>query len=74
MGGFTLHSLRHFLETHCVNARIPQGVVDTWLGHRSDKSMAANYYRLGDMESQQFMREVPFGSVTSTAAAVEEEV
>src|SRR5262249_23222213 len=37
-GGFTLHSLRHFFETFAVNEGIPQRVVDTWLGHRSDRS------------------------------------
>ena len=44
--GFVVHSLRHFFETFTVNAGIPQRVIDTWLGHRSDKSMAAVYYRL----------------------------
>ena len=38
-GGFTLHSLRGFFETFCVNAGVPQRAVDTWLGHRSDQSM-----------------------------------
>jgi integrase len=59
-GGFTLHSLRHFFETFTVNAGIPQRVVDTWLGHRSDRSMASVYYRLADDDSQKFMRRVPF--------------
>jgi integrase len=59
--GFTLHSLRGFFETFCVNNRIPQRVIDTWLGHRSDRSMASVYYKLSDHESQQFMGEVPFG-------------
>lgn len=36
--GFVIHSLRHFFETFAVNAGIPQRVIDTWLGHRSDKS------------------------------------
>ncbi len=61
-GGYTVHSLRHSFETLCVNARIPQRVVDTWLGHRSDQSMAAVYYRLSDEDSQRFMGEVPFGT------------
>jgi integrase len=60
-GGFTLHSLRHFFETFTVNEGIPQRVVDTWLGHRSDRSMAAIYYRLKDEDSQRFMGKVPFG-------------
>jgi excisionase family DNA binding protein len=72
-GGYTLHSLRHAFETVAVNARIPQRVVDTWLGHTSDKSMAATYYRLSDEESQRFMREVPFGDGVPAADAGEEE-
>lgn len=59
--GLVVHSLRHFFETHCVNAGIPQRVIDTWLGHRGDRSMASVYYRLSDAESQSFMLKVPFG-------------
>jgi len=70
--GFTLHSLRHFFETHTVNALIPQRVVDTWLGHRSDKSMAAVYYKLKDEESQKFMKKVPFGTGKPAADAGKE--
>jgi integrase len=62
-GGFTLHSMRHFFETFTVNAGIPQRVIDTWLGHRSDRSMASTYYRLSDADSQKFMTRVPFGPV-----------
>jgi integrase len=58
--GYTVHSLRHFFETFTVNSRIPQRVVDTWMGHRSDRSMGAVYYTLADAESQRFMNEVPF--------------
>lgn len=68
-GGYTIHSLRHFFETFCVNAGIPQRVIDTWLGHRADKSMAAVYYSLGDEESQAFMRKVPFGDGKPAADA-----
>lgn len=67
--GFTIHSLRHSFETICVNAGIPQRVIDTWLGHASDKSMAAVYYRLSDEESQKFMERVPFGASVSAAVA-----
>lgn len=59
-GGYTLHSLRHSFETICVNAGIPQRVIDTWIGHRSDKSMASRYYKLSDAESQRFICEAPF--------------
>jgi integrase len=67
--GFTLHSLRHFFETFAVNAAIPQRVVDTWLGHRSDKSMAAIYYKLSNEESQRFMVKVPFRKGSPSAEA-----
>jgi integrase len=59
--GFVIHSFRHFFETYCVNSGIPQRVIDTWLGHRSDKSMAAVYYRLSDADSKMFMDRVSFG-------------
>tara|TARA_R110000868_G_scaffold149766_2_gene372529 strand:- start:60483 stop:61613 length:1131 start_codon:yes stop_codon:yes gene_type:complete len=58
--GYTLHSLRHFFETHCVNQGIPQRVIDTWMGHQSDRSMAAVYYHLSDEDSQAFMQQVDF--------------
>jgi integrase len=72
--GFVIHSLRHFFETFTVNAGIPQRVIDTWLGHRSDKSMAAVYYRLGDADSQSFMTKVPFGAGPAGAANARKEV
>jgi integrase len=58
-GGFSIRSLRNSFETMCVNAGIPQRVVDTWLGHRSDRSMASIYYKLPDEDSQRFMLNVP---------------
>ncbi len=58
--GFVVHSLRHFFETFTVNANVPQRVIDAWLGHQSDKSMATVYYRLLDADSQTFMAKVPF--------------
>jgi len=61
-GGFSIHSLRNSFETICVNAAIPQRVVDTWLGHRSDKSMASVYYKLSDEDSQKFILKVPLGT------------
>jgi integrase len=60
--GFTLHSLRRFFESHTINAFVPQRVIDTWLGHSSDKPMGALYYgHPHDEVSQKFMRQVPFG-------------
>jgi site-specific recombinase XerD len=72
--GYTIHSLRHSFETICINARIPQRVVDAWLGHTSDRSMAAVYYYLSDEESQRFIKLVPFGTGVSAADADEEKV
>lgn len=66
-GGYTIHSLRHSFETITVNATIPQRVVDAWLGHSNDRSMAAIYYRLSDEESQKVIQMVPFGIGESTA-------
>ena len=67
--GFTTHSIRHFFETFTVNSGIPQRVIDTWLGHRSDQSMGSVYYRLLDEESQKFMKQVPLGTGTLAAGA-----
>ena len=68
-GGFSIHSLRNSFETICVNAGIPQRVVDTWLGHRTDKSMASVYYKLSDEDSQMFMKKVPLGTGEPAADA-----
>lgn len=67
--GITLHSFRHFFETLTVNAQIPQRVIDAWLGHHSDRSMGAVYYRLSDEDSQNFMAKVPFGTFPADPAA-----
>jgi integrase len=72
--GFVIHSLRHFFETFTVNAGIPQRVIDTWLGHRSDRSMASVYYRLLDADSLSFMTKVPFGTGMPAADAGKEAV
>lgn len=70
--GFTIHSLRHSFETITVNAVIPQRMVDTWLGHHADKSMAAVYYKPKDEDSQRFMKQVPFGASPTAGAEVKE--
>lgn len=71
--GFTLHGLRHFFETFCVNSGTPQRVIDTWLGHRSDRSMASIYYKLSDADSQGFMAKVPFGPALTLASDDEDQ-
>ncbi len=72
--GFVIHSLRHFFETFTVNEAIPQRVIDAWLGHRSDKSMAAIYYKLSDADSQSFMLKVPFATPGETTESPKEAV
>jgi integrase len=72
MDGYVVHSPWHFIETICVNAGIPQRVIDTWLGHRSDKSMGAGYYKLADVDSQAFMTKVPFGTGMAKADTLRE--
>lgn len=59
--GFTIHSLRRFFRTTCVNAGVPERVADLWLGHNDGKSMGSIYYDLSDEDSQRFMNMVPFG-------------
>ncbi|WP_261340000.1 tyrosine-type recombinase/integrase [Zavarzinella formosa] len=71
--GFTLHSLRHFFETHTVNSHVPQRVIDHWLGHHSDRSMGAVYYRLTDVDSQEFMRKLPFADGTETQDIIQKD-
>jgi hypothetical protein len=39
---------------------VPQRAVDVWMGHGSDRSMAAIYYSISDSESQAMMANVPF--------------
>jgi integrase len=73
-GGYTIHSLRHSFETICVNGGIPQRVIDTWMGHWGDRSMASVYYKLADEESQKFMKMVPFGAGKPAADAGDMEV
>ena len=58
-----LHSLRHFFETACVDSRIPQFVVDVWMGHAGHASMGRQYYGLSDAKSQRYMAKVKFVKV-----------
>lgn len=44
-------------------------MIDTWLGHRSDRSMASVYYKLADEDSQRFMLKVPLGTGQPAADA-----
>ncbi|MCA9092667.1 MAG: tyrosine-type recombinase/integrase [Planctomycetaceae bacterium] len=58
--GYTLHSLRHFFETVCVNSQVPQVLVDRWMGHSTKGSMGAVYYDDDDVKAMGFMAGVDF--------------
>lgn len=60
VGGFVVHSLRHFFLTHCLNARVPKYAVDYWVGHTGDQSVGKQYYGLTDQELQELMNTVSF--------------
>lgn len=60
VGGFVVHSLRHFFLTHCLNARVPKYAVDHWVGHTGDQSVGKQYYGLTDQELQELMNTVSF--------------
>ena len=65
--GAVRHSLRHFFETACVNAGVPQQVVDAWMGHGPGRVMLVFYYTLHIPVSQRCMQQVPFGGVRGGA-------
>ncbi|RLS86279.1 MAG: hypothetical protein DWI06_00275 [Planctomycetota bacterium] len=58
--GYTVHSLRHFMESFGINHGVPQRAMDLWLGHTGGKSMSAIYYMMTDKESQDFMARLEF--------------
>lgn len=62
--GFLLHSLRHCFNTTCINAGVPERMVQRWMRH-SDRSMTGLYYSLGDAEALRFMATVPFNRLTA---------
>ncbi|WP_168206671.1 tyrosine-type recombinase/integrase [Lacipirellula limnantheis] len=58
--GFTIHSLRGFFKSHCVNHGVPREVVDSWQGHTMRATASDMYYCLPDDVSQDWMAKVPF--------------
>ncbi|MDB5324143.1 MAG: site-specific integrase [Phycisphaerales bacterium] len=58
--GLVIHSLRHFFETWAINSGVPQVVVDAWMGHAGDGSMARIYYGKSNRTSRRFMKGVRF--------------
>lgn len=57
--GFTLHALRRFFKTACLDAGVPWPLVDRWLGHRGSE-INVHYYR--PQESLKWTEALPFGS------------
>lgn len=70
--GYTLHALRRFFETFCINSAVPQRAVDVSMGHRGDNSMGAVNYSLSDGESQAMMAKVPFSLDTDASEATDQ--
>ena len=60
-GGLTLHALRRFFKTHCLNAGVPKPLVDAWMGHVDSKSMDAFYYDCTPDAARAWMAKVNFG-------------
>ena len=58
--GFTIHSLRGFFKSFCVNHGVPREVVDSWQGHTMRATASDMYYDLPDEVSQRWMAKVPF--------------
>lgn len=57
--GLTLHALRRFFKTSCLDAGVPKPLVDLWLGHSSELGIDAHYYR--PQNSAEWMAKVAFG-------------
>jgi integrase len=57
--GLTLHALRRFFKTFCLDAGVPAAMVNYWLGHVDQNSMDFHYY--DPQKSKEWMDRVPFG-------------
>lgn len=60
--GLTVHCLRGFFRSFCINNGIPQRVVDEWMGFSRAHEVSDAYYVLTDEESQAWMKKVPFNN------------
>lgn len=68
-GGFTLHSLRAFFKTFCIDNNVPQKIVDVWQNHSDGHRNASDqYYSLSDEVSQEKNQESPFRGRLTPAA------
>jgi integrase len=57
--GLTLHALRRFFKTFCLDSGVPKPMVDFWTGHVDESSMDFFYY--DPQKSKEWMERVPFG-------------
>lgn len=55
----TLHALRRFFKTFCMDAGVPKPMVDAWMGHQDQADMDTFYYSA--QKSKEWMDRVPFG-------------
>lgn len=55
----TLHALRRFFKTFCLDAGVPKPMVDAWMGHQDQADMDTFYY--SPQKSKEWMERVPFG-------------
>jgi integrase len=58
-GGLTVHALRRFFKTFCLDSGVPKPMVDFWMGHRNQQDMDTFYY--DPQKSKEWMERMPFG-------------
>jgi integrase len=56
--GLTLHALRRFFKTTCMDAGVPKPLVDLWMGHHSKDNIDNHYYHTD--KAAEWMAKVPF--------------
>jgi integrase len=57
--GLTLHALRRFFKTFCLDSGVPAAMVNYWMGHTDQDSMDFFYY--DPRKSKEWMQRMPFG-------------
>jgi integrase len=55
----TLHALRRFFKTCCLDSGVPKPMVDAWLGHSDQSEMDTFYY--SSTKSREWIERVSFG-------------
>lgn len=66
---FTVHSLRHYFATRCLEAGVPVQTVAAWLGHRDNgKLLLSTYAHVCEKHSQEIASRITGWSQTPAAA------